>query len=167
MLGQVTVQELKNQILSLIKFQFPQIEVIDGFSSEQYFGQLEKILVAVSIEKIEIESVGLQDYLGSGVSDQIWKEQRGQAAKIQFGFTFYRPINDQKIAENEFFLKICDELAFKENLNFTSFVCSSPVFQQELQCFTTSMKAEAQAMLMKEEETAILSGFRLETDVRI
>lgn len=167
MIGEITVRELKTKVLELLASRFPQMELADEFAEKQYFGRLEKPVLAVAVERIEAEHAGFGDYLGSNISGDFWKEQNGQLAKISLDFHLYLPAGGCELESNEVFLELCSELLFAEELDFRGFSCSSSVFEPEIQCFSTVMKAEMQAVLMREERAEMISDIRLETEVSV
>lgn len=146
-----TIAELKQDISAYVRSAVPEALVQDAFAGQQYFGDLKKPLVTVSVQKIQVSSGGFQDYIGMYAGSAGRADSYGRLCAVELSLQILLPRRATELQGNALFSSISSALLFQEKHSIEEISCQEVCFEERAQCLSMQMAVKLQAVLAGEE----------------
>lgn len=156
MINCITISELKNQIVNLIKRNFSNFDIIDEFNKNQFFGKCNNNSICIKLKEIKTNDIAFENYLDFNNDNGVHNQTLGKNANVKFEFLIYTKINDD-IDLSDIFLKICSLLSQFDNASFNHFIFSKTQFIENLQAFCTSVFADCDIIITSVNPNDLIS----------
>lgn len=165
MTGSTTVAAVKEALAALLSRELPQVQVVNGYSGQQYFGRLAQPVLNITIRELEAASQSFGEHLGfySGTGGTV-SQVKGSLGKATFGLTLQLPWTGAGADADQYALKIFELLQGSEEFSFLSLRCGELQFREEIQAFCLEMTTQAELFLVQEEQAAVIQSIEVKGD---
>lgn len=164
MTGSSSIMDMKASLVSSLTRELSGVQVLDGYRNAQYFGELEKPLMNVTIKEVQSVPQGFGDHLGFELNGGQTNQVRGTLGKVVFSLALQLPAHTGGQGADEYLLKIFDALQKDPNTAFLSMQCGEMSFREEIQAFFLEITVQAELILFREEELAAIERIELRAD---
>ena len=165
MISNQSVIEMQNVLQRRLQQRFPDIQVYQGYSKNQYFGILEKPILCLLVKQITVEKLGFGNYVGTFLEQGNWQHWSGDSGMIEFQFQLYFANTQHYLDANQIFLELCQELSQITEWEFQNYTCGELEFIKQIQCFRLLITAQAKVLLTNLETYAPITEIELQTNV--
>ncbi len=160
MIHAMTIQTLKETVLSVAGVTLPGVALQNGFRKRQFFGVQAQPLLVLCLQGISTDSAGF--YGTETVADSLY-DNTGTLADCTLTLTLYLPALHTAVGE-EALEALCAALSVSEEGDFYKTTLSEMQFSEGLQCFTSTLTLHCRLLLLRQIKTVSIG--RVEVTVR-
>ena len=158
MLQAMTLDRLKDTVLTICSVTLPTVSRQKGFSKTQFFEKLSHPTVICTLQALEAENGG---FYGTATTSTTHYTQSGTLADCTLKLSLCLPRNTTLDGE-QLLQSLASRLATAEEGDFYKLTLSDTTFSTTNQCFVTNLTVQCRILLLQQIETVSIAEVKVE-----